>query len=216
MHTDLRCEVAVTHEEAFLQAIIEQPYDDTPRLIYADWLEDHGDEARAEFIRVQCELSGMAVFNDHRRALQGRVLEILAAHGEEWLQREWPGAANTVVHARTFVRGFVAVLSMEGCNLRDRGVRALVNSPKMKLVTSLDLRENQIGDPGVRALAESPYVSELTFLDLGKNTFDAQSLRWLADSPYLVHLRELVVAGNLITSDLQYRFRGSPAITRHG
>jgi uncharacterized protein (TIGR02996 family) len=29
-------------------------YDDTPRLIYADWLEDHGQPELAEFIRVQC------------------------------------------------------------------------------------------------------------------------------------------------------------------
>lgn len=41
----------------FLQAIIEAPDDDTPRLVYADWLEEYGgDLARAEFIRVQMEL----------------------------------------------------------------------------------------------------------------------------------------------------------------
>lgn len=32
--------------------------DDTPRLIYADWLQDHGEPERAEFIRVQVELHG--------------------------------------------------------------------------------------------------------------------------------------------------------------
>ncbi len=29
-------------DEAFLQAIAETPDDDAPRLIYADWLDDHG------------------------------------------------------------------------------------------------------------------------------------------------------------------------------
>ena len=46
-------------EHAFLQDILEHPDDDAPRLIYADWLEEHGKEAdrlRAEFIRVQVEL----------------------------------------------------------------------------------------------------------------------------------------------------------------
>ncbi len=50
----------MTHEQAFLQAIIETPADDTPRLVYADWLEERGqpgDAERAEFIRVQCELA---------------------------------------------------------------------------------------------------------------------------------------------------------------
>lgn len=40
----------------FIADIIEHPEDDSIRLIYADWLEDHGDPERAEFIRVQVEL----------------------------------------------------------------------------------------------------------------------------------------------------------------
>jgi uncharacterized protein (TIGR02996 family) len=30
------------HDEAFLQAIIENPDDDTPRLVYADYLDEGG------------------------------------------------------------------------------------------------------------------------------------------------------------------------------
>ena len=41
--------------KAFLGDIIENIDDDTPRLVFADWLEDNGDEARAEFIRLQCK-----------------------------------------------------------------------------------------------------------------------------------------------------------------
>ena len=39
-----------------LQAILDDPDDDAVRLIYADWLEEIGQEERAEFIRVQIEL----------------------------------------------------------------------------------------------------------------------------------------------------------------
>src|SRR5687767_12335037 len=42
---------------AFLRAICDRPDDDLPRLIYADWLEEHGQVERAEFIRVQVELA---------------------------------------------------------------------------------------------------------------------------------------------------------------
>lgn len=42
---------------ALLAAVVARPEDDAPRLIMADWLEENGDEARAEFIRVQCELA---------------------------------------------------------------------------------------------------------------------------------------------------------------
>ena len=47
----------MTHDDAFLRAIIENPDDDTPRLVYADWLDEHGQSDRADFIRVQCELA---------------------------------------------------------------------------------------------------------------------------------------------------------------
>lgn len=46
----------MTRDEAFLHDIVTNPADDVVRLIYADWLNDHGQEDRAEFIRVQCEL----------------------------------------------------------------------------------------------------------------------------------------------------------------
>lgn len=42
--------------EAFLRAIFDAPADDTPRLVYADFLEENGEPDRAELIRVQCEL----------------------------------------------------------------------------------------------------------------------------------------------------------------
>jgi uncharacterized protein (TIGR02996 family) len=55
----------MNQEQAFLQAICEDPDDDTPRLIYADWLDEHGQPERAEFIRVQCELARLPRW--HRR-----------------------------------------------------------------------------------------------------------------------------------------------------
>ena len=45
-----------TDEQSFLAAIYAAPDDDTPRLVFADWLQENGDEPRAEFIRIQCEL----------------------------------------------------------------------------------------------------------------------------------------------------------------
>lgn len=38
------------------RAILEAPHDDALRLIAADYLDEHGDGARAEFVRTQCEL----------------------------------------------------------------------------------------------------------------------------------------------------------------
>jgi uncharacterized protein (TIGR02996 family) len=47
---------AADDEKAFLRAVCEHPDDDRPRLIFADWLDEHGDP-RGEFIRLQCALA---------------------------------------------------------------------------------------------------------------------------------------------------------------
>lgn len=44
-------------EAEFLAAIAAAPDDDTPRLAYADWLDDQGRARKAEFIRVGCEVA---------------------------------------------------------------------------------------------------------------------------------------------------------------
>jgi uncharacterized protein (TIGR02996 family) len=55
----------MSDEDALLTAIAAHPEEDTPRLIYADWLDEHADvladptaaRMRAEFIRVQCAVA---------------------------------------------------------------------------------------------------------------------------------------------------------------
>lgn len=44
-------------EDYFLEPIRRYLADDQPRLAYADWLEENGHAAQAEFIRVQCDLA---------------------------------------------------------------------------------------------------------------------------------------------------------------
>lgn len=39
-----------------LRSVLENPKDDNPRLVYADWLEENGDLDRSELIRIQIRL----------------------------------------------------------------------------------------------------------------------------------------------------------------
>jgi uncharacterized protein (TIGR02996 family) len=43
-------------EKAFLSAIQERPGDDDARLVYADWLEERGDFAHAELLRLELQI----------------------------------------------------------------------------------------------------------------------------------------------------------------
>lgn len=50
----------MTTRDALWRSILENPDDDTPRLVLADWLDEHGSKknaARAAFIRLQVELA---------------------------------------------------------------------------------------------------------------------------------------------------------------
>ncbi|MBN9120375.1 MAG: TIGR02996 domain-containing protein [Planctomycetes bacterium] len=57
--------------EPFLHAICADPEDDTPRLVYADWLDENGAPERAEFIRLQIAF-------DRRRAVPARDRDLFA------------------------------------------------------------------------------------------------------------------------------------------
>jgi uncharacterized protein (TIGR02996 family) len=80
-------------EAAFLDDILDHPDDDTPRLVYADWLSDRGerdDEARAEFIRIQCRQARPPRETESLRPwLRVRSIELLRLFESRWLPNEW-------------------------------------------------------------------------------------------------------------------------------
>src|SRR5436309_2054552 len=44
----------MTEDEAFIRAVVDGPGDDTPRLVYADWLDDRADP-RGTYLRAEAE-----------------------------------------------------------------------------------------------------------------------------------------------------------------
>jgi uncharacterized protein (TIGR02996 family) len=95
----------MTHDEAFLQAILDEPDDDTPRLIYADWLEERGDP-RGEFIRLQCLIEKNKAGIHWLPALRRRERELLTqAHlwGLNWILLLGKNWKDKVVYRRGFV-----------------------------------------------------------------------------------------------------------------
>jgi uncharacterized protein (TIGR02996 family) len=70
--------------EVFLHAIAEEPLEDIHRLALADWLEEHGQTPRAEFIRAQCQLEQIR----YGHALYWHILDqarrLYRQHRKEW------------------------------------------------------------------------------------------------------------------------------------
>jgi uncharacterized protein (TIGR02996 family) len=50
--------------ESLLRAVAAAPADDVPRLVAADWLNEHAQPERAEFIRIQVELARLEAAGD--------------------------------------------------------------------------------------------------------------------------------------------------------
>ena len=72
-------------EKDFLQAIINDPDDDVPRLIFADWLEEHENQERAEFIRLQVERVRDPSGDASRPTLIEGERQLLGRHQQRWL-----------------------------------------------------------------------------------------------------------------------------------
>lgn len=73
-----------TEDLGLLQAIHEDPVEDTPRLIYADWHEENGDPLRAELIRLQCDQANLIEGDPRQAALHHREQELSTAHKARW------------------------------------------------------------------------------------------------------------------------------------
>lgn len=99
----------MTDADKFLAAIVADPEDDVPRLVFADWLEEHGDADRAEFIRLQCSLVRDELARNEGGRIEARVAELLKTHGERWKLPDLPGV-------QTFHRGFVEELKISAAD----------------------------------------------------------------------------------------------------
>src|SRR5205823_2437410 len=113
---------AMIEDDAFLQAIIENPDDDSRRLKYADWLEDWGETERADFIRVQCKLARLPQDDPQSPGLVAREQAFLKRHQDEWLGPLQGIVADDVFDPEyRFRRGFVEEVTLPTAGFLARG-----------------------------------------------------------------------------------------------
>jgi uncharacterized protein (TIGR02996 family) len=201
---------------ALLAAIHDDPCDDTSRLAYADWLEEHADSARAEFIRVQVELAAAGETGArHVEQLRAREAKLLAKHKRKWLAPLYKAIPKKAHLSPAFRRGFIEQLDLPVKWLVEYGgaiVRACPALHRLKvyraagwgarLATSPVLAQTRdltlpcwIQDRDGAALAESAQLGQLQRLAVwlrcpGGNT---RLCRALGRSKAWPNLRELVL-----------------------
>jgi uncharacterized protein (TIGR02996 family) len=167
------------YADAFLDAILECPEDDAPRLIYADWLDEQDEPARAELIRLQCALAAGAFQGPALGRAQARERELLALFGEEWA-----ALLRGLVRAYEFRRGFVERVRLDAAGLLRDGEEVFRLAP---------VRHLELFVPRSRAeeVADCPLLGRLHALDLSYSAGDRAGLAALLASPHLAELRGL-------------------------
>jgi uncharacterized protein (TIGR02996 family) len=136
----------MTPEEVFLQAIVEAPDDDTPRLVFADWLDEHGN-SRGEFIRVQCRLASAGPDDPRRPGLEVLERRLLEQHQDEWL-----GPLRPVLSGWTFRRGFLDAIAVPAAAYLER---AAIHHPPTVRRLEVDLHRFQVPASVVAFVPES-------------------------------------------------------------
>jgi uncharacterized protein (TIGR02996 family) len=226
--------VPMNPENGFLQAIIHAPDDDTPRLVFADWLADHGEPERGEFIRVQIQLAGLAEDDPRRAELKVREEALLGEHADAWakqlnleagLVKFRRGLAEEIITntRRLLASGHewfrmapvrhLTVWSGQGNCLGLEEIKRLASWPQLARLLSLCLPENGIGDVGAAILSASPFVAGLEVLDLGSDRIADAGASALALSPHLARLKELRLDHNDIGASGAYALARSPYLS---
>ena len=191
--------------DALFRAVLDRPDDDTPRLVYADALDDHGAADRAAFIRRQVAAARAEPWEP--AAVRARVFHDDAPPGEDSRAQlpELPPGLDW--DARPFRRGFPAVVQA-------RDAAAFVDADHLydlAPVESLEIELLPITQ--VAALAASRALARLKRLVI-RSGLGRVTARELFRSPHLTHLDELVIGAGLTSSLTAQVVVNSPTFRR--
>jgi uncharacterized protein (TIGR02996 family) len=226
-------------DDSFLRAILENPDDDGPRLVYADWLDEQGGEephARARLIRAQCESERLSADDPRRRPLEQQAQEVLDAFARRWtepvrkarLGTDWVIRRGLLEGVTLPARRFVVVaeglfrLAPTLCAARfpaaSNEVAALARCPHLARLTEVDLRGmcgcgNCPIDEELAELFASPHAANLRVLNVAGDRIDLTGASRLATSQYLARLTALDLSGNRLGTAGVRALTESPHLT---
>ena len=165
-----------TIQENFMADICEHPDDDTPRLIFADWLEEHGttdaERERAEFIRLQCG-HGTTDTPENIAKIERRIQGLQRLYDRKWT-KDLP--QNRHLHY-FFARGFVHAV---------HGTAGLIQSHMDRLFSCAPIDHVTISNP----YFGHDYEENEEYQHQAHRPTD-----WLLSSPHLKQVELLMVAG---------------------
>ncbi len=156
--------------ESFLRAIFDAPDDDTPRLVYADFLEDNGELEQAEFIRVHIDME--KVRDSKPDTVEAARWKVLWTKREELIHAIKARYPQTYAGAWGGGRGFPAPTAIEGTveeltDLDRFRERSVFERPDWFGAKRLKVTGGAIFDSSLfTAISDAPVADKVMELDL--------------------------------------------------
>lgn len=210
--------------DALLRAILDDPEDDAPRLVYADWLEERGDMARAAFIRAQIQLTRLPPDDPDRDRLVQTERTLWNANRHTWGSWIPPWAKY-----ERFRRGFLEKIQCDAADFLSRtddvrhktpllavqleGAGELVvpvsRSRILEGLRALTLSVSRVPQGTWQHLTECAYLTSLTELDFTSNAFAEELIGALIASEAFPSLQTLRLKWMAIGDEQMVRLVGS-------
>src|ERR1019366_9385047 len=173
---------AVSAEDAFLHTILAHPDDDIPRLVFADWLEEHGNP-RGTFIRLQCDRAKLTQYDPAWKDILAQEAALLKQY-----EAEWNTPVLRYVDEAHYRRGFIEHVRVSAMKLLKNAERLFRAAP----VASIRLESVKNLLPRI---AESSWLTRVTELDLSHELSGTKDLQTLFRSEHCRSLRVLRLIG---------------------
>ncbi len=186
-------------ESGLLRAIAANPDDDTPRLVYADWLQENAGEIPG---RKRLEMNRMAEFirqevaaaresdEDQQRRCQDRADHLFRLHHSRWTSpfRRTGGELE-------FRRGFLhrmVTLHYPHPEVEEL-VERIISIPQFAGIRELNLYNYPISDSHLGAIAVAPYLASINSFRSCSEGIGNDGVRGLVASPLAHQMRELSI-----------------------
>lgn len=182
----------MTERDALLAGIRANPDDDLPRLVFADWLEEQGNNAdgeRAEFIRAQIAMAGLYPYTLGWMKLHNSTNKLLKKHDASW----GTTGASKVVH-RVFERGFLHGVTIYAKSFVKNGAE-LFDSQPIRAIRFVKLNSAR-GSVPMSELVWCPHLSQATKLDFTDSELSPSDLAALGTSPHAMQVRSVTMGGS--------------------
>ncbi|MBX3401068.1 MAG: TIGR02996 domain-containing protein [Gemmataceae bacterium] len=199
-----------TEREALYAAVLADPDADAPRLVYADWLEEHApaeaDQARARFIRL--EIDAETADEPRRTAIHAVAAKLFNRFAEAW-NHELPTWNEWYDSSLVYRRGFPFQLHTNFRKLHYGGGRLFAVAPIQSLaVASRDGRPvwySSLLEPIAGVLPDLGRIREFEIGPMVRLGGSGEGVRLtfqvLTRYPSLANVRVLSLAGCALDDD---------------